>query len=60
MRGEQFLDHQRQLADLGGDGVDPVEDGLEQPGVIGGEELRALQRRAQLGDLAAGLSGAKI
>ena len=53
-RGQQPLDDLGQLADLGGEAVDALQHGLEQGGVLGGEELRAFHGVLQLGDLAAG------
>ena len=54
IRGQQPLDHLGQLADLGGEAVDALQHGLQQGGVLGGEELRAFHGVLQLGDLAAG------
>ena len=52
--GQQLFDHLGQPGDLLMDPVDALQHDLQQGGVLGGEELRALQRLLQLGDLAAG------
>ena len=52
--GQQPFDYRGELVDLGVDAAGTPEHGLEQGGDLGGEELRALQRGFQLGDLAAG------
>ncbi len=52
--GQQPLEHLGQPGDLGVHPVDAAEHGGQQRGVRRGEELRALQRCFQLGDLAAG------
>jgi len=57
IRGQEFLDHGGEVADLGVDLVDTLQHGLEQPRVVTGEELRALQGVLQLGDL--GLWGSR-
>ena len=42
------------------DPVDALQHDLQQRGVLGGEELRALQRFLQLGDLAAGAGAGQL
>jgi hypothetical protein len=54
IRGQQLLDHLGQPGDLGLDPVDALQHGLEHGSVLGGDELHAVQRVLQLGDLAAG------
>jgi hypothetical protein len=54
MRGQQPFDHPGQPGDLRGDPVDALQHDLQQRRVLRREELRALQRFLQLGDLAAG------
>jgi hypothetical protein len=54
VRGQQSLDHLRQVVDVGGEPVDAGADLRQQGGMLGGEELRAFQRLFELADLAAG------
>ncbi len=58
--GQQPLDRLGQAGDLGVDPVDPVQHRLEQGGVLGGEELRALQRGRQLADFGAGAAAGEL
>jgi hypothetical protein len=58
--GQQLLDDCVQLADLGVDLVDAGEHGLEQGGVLWGEEFRAVQGLLQVADLAAGAAAGEL
>jgi len=60
VRGQQLFDHRGQVLDVGGQPVDAGQHLGQQRGVLGGEELRALQRLLQLGDLAAGAAAGEL
>jgi len=54
IRGQELLDHGGELVDAGGEPADAGQHDLQQGGMLGGEELRALHGLFQLADLAAG------